>query len=299
VPLFVMLSGALLLRPAGPTTSSRPGRPATTAAFYRRRLVRVGVPALFWLAAYFVFRRWYLGEPLSLGAYLHLVVRGIPYSHLYFLFVILGLYAVTPALRALLARSTTRQAWALALVAVALAWANDVLAWWTSPGWDLAALTWWLPYVGYFLLGALLRDVRLPRWSGRVAVLVLAVGVAAKVALAWELQGRYGVALGQYELGKLTLLTVAMSVAAFVAFRRLGDRRPRLVAARPWRPLAEASFGVYLVHPMVLAVLLRTAVGGGAVRTTSAAVAAFVLTLVLTYGVVLAARRAPLVRRVL
>src|SRR3954469_16680692 len=43
VPVFVMISGALLLDPA---------RWTTTGDFYRRRLARIGWPLLFWCALY-------------------------------------------------------------------------------------------------------------------------------------------------------------------------------------------------------------------------------------------------------
>lgn len=47
VPVFVMISGGLLLRP---------GRKEGALEFYKRRLWRIGIPSVVWIAAYFVFR---------------------------------------------------------------------------------------------------------------------------------------------------------------------------------------------------------------------------------------------------
>ena len=61
VPVFVMLSGALLL-------SS--GRQESVGEFYRRRFVRVGIPAAFWVAFYYVFSTHFRG--------LHVLAAALP-----------------------------------------------------------------------------------------------------------------------------------------------------------------------------------------------------------------------------
>src|SRR3990167_4955287 len=57
VPLFVVLSGYLLLD----TTRS-----LNIKSFYKRRFVRVGIPTLFWLVFYFVWK-YQLGDVKSIG----------------------------------------------------------------------------------------------------------------------------------------------------------------------------------------------------------------------------------------
>lgn len=54
VPVFVMVSGALLLDPR------RVERPRE---FYRRRLARIGVPLVVWTLVHLAYRRWWLDEP--------------------------------------------------------------------------------------------------------------------------------------------------------------------------------------------------------------------------------------------
>src|SRR5437660_891414 len=56
VPVFVMISGALLLRRQRP-------QPAST--FYRRRLHRIGIPLVFWTGVYLSLRPTLFGEHLT------------------------------------------------------------------------------------------------------------------------------------------------------------------------------------------------------------------------------------------
>lgn len=95
VPAFVMLSGALVLDPRqhvfGP------------AAFYRRRLVRLAPAFVFWQLFYLVVVRGAIsGEGVAPAKSLELLLQGKAYTHLYFLWLIAGLYLVAPILAAFL-----------------------------------------------------------------------------------------------------------------------------------------------------------------------------------------------------
>jgi len=56
VPIFILLSGALLLDPE---------RSDTLGGFYRRRLGRIGIPFLFWCAFYLAYRKVVLGTAFA------------------------------------------------------------------------------------------------------------------------------------------------------------------------------------------------------------------------------------------
>lgn len=82
VPLFVMLSGALLLNP------SKINEPL--GIYLEKRLKRIGLPLLFWGMVYFAWRRFANHEALTLDT----IVRGFlgaggqyPYFHFWFLYM--------------------------------------------------------------------------------------------------------------------------------------------------------------------------------------------------------------------
>ena len=101
-------------------------------------------------------------------------------------------------------------------------------------------LTWFLPYLGYFVAGRQIFDgeMRVPRPAW-----VLAASVAA-TALGVHLMSN-GRTLDTYFYDYFSLTVPFMSLAAF-QWIVSSPRVPRLAA------LAPLTFGVYLIHPVFL-----------------------------------------------
>lgn len=110
VPVFVMVSGALLLRPR--MHAAGPGQ------FLRKRAVRLVPAIIVWHLVYLLLvRRWMFGDQSEPAAILVQFFDGRIYTALYFLWLILGLYFVAPVLSAFLAGGGHRRGVATALVA--------------------------------------------------------------------------------------------------------------------------------------------------------------------------------------
>jgi surface polysaccharide O-acyltransferase-like enzyme len=88
VPLFVMLSGFLLL-----------GKDYELGFFFKRRFTRVVIPALFWMGIYMLYGYLAHGVPGTIGEALLRLVEGPVHYHLWFVYLIIGLYLVYPILR--------------------------------------------------------------------------------------------------------------------------------------------------------------------------------------------------------
>jgi surface polysaccharide O-acyltransferase-like enzyme len=95
VPLFIMLHGALLLQP---------GKNESIRVFFKKRWTRVGLPFIFWGAAYFVWDFTVVGIPFSLRAIIQGILNG-PYTHFWYCYMLIGLYLMTPILRIFLAQA--------------------------------------------------------------------------------------------------------------------------------------------------------------------------------------------------
>jgi surface polysaccharide O-acyltransferase-like enzyme len=93
IPLFVMLGGALLLQPS---KADEPLR-----QFYKKRWNRLGLPFIFWGIIYFAWASLVNGKQLSLQSVTQGILTG-PYYQFWFLYLIVGLYLLTPILRAAL-----------------------------------------------------------------------------------------------------------------------------------------------------------------------------------------------------
>lgn len=295
VPVFVMISGALLL-------GERPHRDGPTA-FYRHRLMRLAPAFVFWQVFYLiVVRQWLSGLEEGPGTMVSLLLRGEPYTHLYFLWLIVGLYIVSPVLRAFLRDGGRRRALMLAagalLITVVTYSSAALLTWAGHPTRiTLLALTQWLPYVGYFVAGYALRGVRLKGASlaGCAGVVTLALAWTVFQAGAVRPGSFTSAVLSQSYLGPVTaVLAIALFVLVNSVFRRdAGARAARVLVA-----LSDATFGVYLIH-FVLLILVRSLPWLSSAATTSVptGILVWVIVVVLSFAIVIPLRRVPLVRK--
>jgi surface polysaccharide O-acyltransferase-like enzyme len=290
VPLFVMISGALWLgRPAEPTAG----------AFYRRRLLKPGPPIVFWSLFYWCWRVWFRGQDVPPDAFALSVLAGRPYAHLYFLFVIVGLYLITPFLQVFLQAADRRQVRSVVVLALGLAAAQQLLGLV-----DLSAnsniVTYFVPFTGYYLAGYWLRDVVLDRRRQLLAGAMFVVIVALTFGGS-ELTGRiFGRGESLAPQGYMSFLTISATLLVFLLVRSsLGvERFPR--GSPTWlATVATATFGVYLVHPAVLGPLrIAAEIGMGRWRNLVVFPLSVLVVGAVSLGLVLVIQRIPVARRI-
>ncbi len=154
IPLFIMLSGAMLL---GKTHENSLG------VFFKKRFWRVAVPFLIWSVLYFLWRIYVKKEELALSSFFPLFFTGPLYYHLWFLYLIIGLYMLTPVLSLYLScADRTNVLYFLALWFIMdsiLPFAESLsgIKVYLSTG----AATTVFKFVGYFVLGYFLRSLQL------------------------------------------------------------------------------------------------------------------------------------------
>jgi surface polysaccharide O-acyltransferase-like enzyme len=151
--MFVMISGALLLDERAPFTP---------AQFYIRRAARVIVPLVFWTAVYLIYRR--IHNHTGRATLLLDTLQGEPFYHLWFLYLIVGLYAATPLLR-IIAANSDRTTLTIAAAAILFIASVDSAASATLGAFDgkknvHTFLVTWLPFTGYFFTGYILTNGR-------------------------------------------------------------------------------------------------------------------------------------------
>lgn len=255
VPVFIMLSGALLIRPE---TFRH------IASFYKRRMSRILVPLLAWPVLYVLWAILFRGVPVHPAEFTHGLLIGDPVAgyQLYFLFIIAGLYVIAPLLSAY-AHSVSRRVFgastALAFF-IATAWLTLV---YILPDRDEAytMFTAWLPYVGYFMLGYYMRDVRPSRRHISLALFGFVL-LGAWNALATVVTRFEGNMFFQSYISPTVIL---LSICAFVVGRDLYSRLERMTGGKLRQSfrqvvasLAGLSFGVYLIHVMILETIVHS-----------------------------------------
>lgn len=239
VPVFVMISGALLLNPEK--------REAFTS-FYQRRALRIAPAIVFWSVFYLLWGAlmYHLdGVPMDAAAWLRKASSGEPYYHLWYLYMLVGLYLFAPYLRALYQRCSQRQRMAAVLAIFVLAMMQTVHRELNSSGYGFF-LTWFLPYISYFIAGRMMFDgqLLLPM-PGLILCLTIALtAVGASVLSTPE-------GLNGYFYDTFSLTVPLMSLAVFQLILNARSL-PRLTA------LAPLTFGIYLAHPVFLDIAEKT-----------------------------------------
>lgn len=246
VPVFVMVSGALLLDPQ---------RDTRLAPFLKRRLRRVGIPLVVWTVVYLVFQRFYLDTDLTFADAKQAIYAGSPALQLYFLFIIVGLYLLTPFLRVFTIHASWPRQAAFVVVFLGIGVLDEALRALTDTG-GVNAATRFLPYVGYYVAGWVLRDVLISRRLVVIAAVTFVGSIVLTVVGTRYLGGSRGInAAGLYLWDYLSPPVTTMSLSAFVLIRALAQRLPAIRDDRhaaQLRRVADLTFGVYLVHMLIL-----------------------------------------------
>ena len=251
VPVFIMLSGMFLLDPK---------HPLTPAKLFFGHILRMLVALAVWGTAYAL-----VGQVTSGGltlesvrAALYQVALGKTHFHLWFLYMIVGLYLITPILRAFV-RGASRADfhWFFLLAFLFASVIPTVLRLRPSQTASLwinnLNLHLVMGYVGYYVLGYYLKRFPLGR-AARWAVYALGLLGAAATAggTVWLSLGRGMLIQTIYNYDSPNV--VLMSVAVMVFFRYVLGERP---CGRAVSAAARVSFGIYLVHVFFLILLDR------------------------------------------
>jgi surface polysaccharide O-acyltransferase-like enzyme len=296
VPVFVMLSGALTLTERAQSVGP--------LEFYAKRAKRI-IPALIvWHLVYLVgVRMILLRQDFSAAELVESFISMTVYPHLYFLWLIAGLYIVAPVLAGFLRRGGRNRALIFAgstLGATLLIYAipGIVSLIGVSRPIQFEFLTIWLPYVGYFLAGYALSLAEPSRratvwWA--IAGFALAVIVMAQFAFPESLRILSAIVTPEY----LGIGVALLSLSVFI----VGGRALNRLTIPPWLSmwvlkLSEASFGVFLVHLIVLLLPYRYLQGFKNQVSTGEALLAYVIILILSFAISMIARKIPIVRSI-
>jgi len=240
VTLFFLVSGYLLL-----------SKQEDLRTFFRKRAVRIIIPFLVWSIIYDIQNSNAFAESgITFEGILKMfirILRGPRAGHLWFFYSLIGLYLITPILRVFVSKARNSEIlyyialWFLAMPIIYIIEAFTPI----KNGFEIYYSG---GYVGYFLLGYYL---------GRMET---------KPSLLWTAHGLFITGLVftfvvfQYDLPPKnnelvfrsypSLNIILMSLGAFILIRVAGGKISTRLAGLS-RQASKASFGIYLIHPMV------------------------------------------------
>lgn len=254
VPMFVMISGALLLDKAK--------NYANASEFYKKRLAKIGVPLIFWSVFYYASLILFKLKPLSVkGAIADFLFLDMFY-HLYFMYIILGLYMITPFLKVYInnvsieeIKKTIYSLFTYSITAIiVLHIFPSKLSYWS-------VFTVFIPFLPYYVAGYYLNSINIQYKVQSLAYLYVAVIILSLPTkfIAWNLaNSTQNIWISKYFSDALSINIVLLSILFFILFKQ--SKNLLLFKNYPWiashlREIAKYSFGIYLIHPIVIFIL--------------------------------------------
>jgi len=240
VPLFVMLSGYLLLNPQ---------KTYDFGQFYKKRFRKVGIPFIFWVVVYFFWLSW-MGVTLTP----YLIAQRVLSANLdflYFLVIILEMYLVTPVLTTFLA-NTTRKAHTYLFLATIVFTVTIPLINLFFPKIKLQlasnALTIALPYLSYYIAGYYLKTIKL-----NTLVRYALWHIVPFVGFFGALLSNGVVSAYPKQYGSFFILIMCYSLFILVMQKEYRSRLWKSpVVQKLLQHISGTIFGIYIIHIFII-----------------------------------------------
>jgi len=256
VPLFLMLSGATMLH-----------REYSPAEFYKKRLVRVLLPFLFWVLVYWVYYWLMLApakQPHGAGNIIRWAVNlflndGVS-KHFWYVYMILFLYLFSPFIGKTVRKMNLKALSFSLLIWVVLCVSTYSLnlSFYKWTGDYQFKLLGYFEYSGYLVLGYYLSQYQLFRNKQRLiagTVYLLSIAVCAGVVY-YQSYGERFQNLRIYSY--FSIVSIVQSVAVFLLFKETEIKNKYLLLIQ--KNISNYSYGIYLVHIIVIGVLFRNGI---------------------------------------
>lgn len=238
VPLFVMLSGALLL-----------GKSESYTSFFRKRTVKVLIPWISWTIIYMIFFYFIIKDSYVMSTYF---ANGLYLSNwikffliqfmtgLWFLPLIFSLYFITPALRIFLKNAKDSDVVFLLIpwffIAVLLPGiVNTPL----FPRWESNLVYVVFQYLGFYFLGYLIQKnfTKKNFYTNYIVLLLIPISLLIPVS------------------NFINLFTMIGSILFFIFFKNISSKIEKVESSSIRKAIllmGNASLGIYLIHQLLI-----------------------------------------------
>ncbi len=245
VPVFVMISGAIFLDK---------NRNITTKKIWVHNILRLLIIFVIWSFAYYVFQCGYFWKCSVFEGGIVKMVYGMMYStnHLWFIGMIVGLYAITPVLREWLKNADEKNVRYFLLIYLIFQIAAETvkiligksLSDYIVDYFKIAEIS---GYIGYFVLGWYLNNYELQKKMKRTLYILFPAGIVINFLVAMAFSRK----VGGYNPGiydSFGLFTYLCTITLFVFVKKIGTKIGKNVFLSE---LSKDTFGIYLMHMMI------------------------------------------------
>ena len=288
VPLFLMISGAMLLSAT-----------YDIKTFYKKRFIRVLIPFLFWMVIYWIFR--YLTLPGSQPHGFHDIIswavnifmkEGIS-KHFWFVYMIIFVYLITPFIGMFVRKLKPEMlvfllaAWVL-IVSISKDFSIDMYGW---RGNLLYKFFMYFLYSGYMVLGYYFYNIFYVSKNIRITAFILylttIVVAAVMTYYSSKLKGKLDLTIYNY----MSLNTMIQAIAVFIALK--GTSVTKKNPAKLQHTVSDYSYGIYLVHIVIIGILYKNGIFWTMANPIISVPVVVIITLMVSWAIIFLLRKIP------
>lgn len=289
VPLFLMLSGATMLH-----------REYLPGEFYKKRMVRVLLPFLFWILVYWVYY-WLMltpaKQPHGVGNITRWAVNlflneGVS-KHFWYVYMILFLYLFSPFIGKVV-RKMSRKVLLFSLliwIGLCISTYSLNLSFYKWTGDYQYKLLGYLEYSGYMVLGYYLNQYQL--FQNKQRVIAGIVYLLSIVVCAWVVYYlSYGQRFQNLRIySYFSIISIVQSVSVFLLFKETEIKNKYLLFVQ--KNISNYSYGIYLVHIIVIGLLFRNGIYWSFANPVISLPVLLILVLVISMSIIYVLRKIP------
>ena len=241
VPIFVMISGALLLN-----------EDIEISPFIKKRMLRILPPFIFWSFIYIIFDQFIFNyKPIGIIQFFNLVIdkfiKGSQY-HLWFVYMILGLYLGVPILRKFVKKAKNKDIlYFLGIWLFTVILRHPYLKVYLPPKMNLDLFT---GYIGYLVLGYYLSK---NNFKNKIKPILLFLFGTSLIIFGTKYLFHLNSGLKWYFYDYLSPGVIISSVGLFLTIKNIEIKNSYVKFLL--KEISNYSFGIYLVHVLVLSII--------------------------------------------
>lgn len=252
IPLFIMVSGYFILQ-----------KDEVYTLTIKRTWQRLGIPLIIW---FMVFLLWNNGEPTLSVISLDIVKRllSVNVFELYFLIILIGLYLVSPFLKAFLRQSSRQTIHKVTYSMIIIGCLYAIYEYLTNQCSSVNSFTFWFPFTGIFLGGLLWGNKNFTVknkniWWG-LYLTGLAVTISGSYLYFYLIQHGNMLltqhnCLSYYTDGYLSINVILMTIAAYICLMHANFSFLSALVKNSIYSIARTSFAIYILHIIYLNIL--------------------------------------------
>jgi len=239
VPLFAMISGALLLQKE-PSFMS-----------IKNRIFRVAIPLLFWSLIYSLYVNHWSPLPFDFIQSIVSILQTPAMYHLWFVYMIIGIYILLPILHPISKKLLVSRTLAYYFFALWF-FINSLTVYFPFGFIRLIGLNDFMSWSGYFMLGHyLVYAKQIPKISNTILLIIFLVASSCTFGLTWYFSTDFSPLIATaYSYFSPNVMIASIAVFLWLKQITLSDFYAKIVSY-----LSPLVFPVYFMHLLIIALL--------------------------------------------